>query len=88
MKCKVFIGSWNQAVDAFNVWAKGKALSRDVIIHTQTYVIYKAGEYREHMTITVYHPEGEHWEQTNKWEAALQEKTIKPTGTYEKAITQ
>ena len=61
MQCKVFIGPWNQAMDAFNQWAKGKALSRDVLIHTQTYIVYKCGEYSAHITISVYHPDDPVW---------------------------
>jgi len=73
MQCKIFIGPWNQVMDAFNQWAKGKALSKDVIIHTQTYTVYKAAEYSEHMTITVYHPEEAPWiGAADKWKERAQ----------------
>ena len=58
MQCKVFTGPWNQAMDAFNSWAKGKILYKDVLIHSHSLIVYKAGQYSEHLTIVVYHPDG------------------------------
>lgn len=62
MKCRIFSGPWNQTQDAFNRWAKGKALTKEVIIHTQATVVYKANEYSVYVTITVYHPEHVSWD--------------------------
>jgi len=63
MKCKIFYGAPIEAVDAFNKWAKGKALTREVLIHEQ--VIYPRIEIPEpQLVIIVYHPEGPFWDAT------------------------
>ena len=63
MKCKVFTGTWFEAQDAFNQWAKGKALSRDVIIHTiPLHSAYQS--HQQFVAIFVYHPEGQEWDKT------------------------
>jgi hypothetical protein len=50
-------------MDAFNKWAKGKALTRDVLIHTvHTNVMYDTGETQ--IAIVVYHPEDPFWDAT------------------------
>ncbi|GAI79199.1 unnamed protein product [marine sediment metagenome] len=56
MKCKIFYGKVEQAEDAFNKWAKGKALKKDVLIQT---VAYSAGEefLYDGIAIIVFHPE-------------------------------
>jgi len=63
MKAKVFDGSMMQAIDAFNKWAKGKALMKDVIIqsHLSTYINNPEAVY---MTIIVFHPETPYWDKT------------------------
>ena len=65
MKCKIFIGTWYEAQDAFNNWAKGKALTKEVLIHEQ---IFKRGQEPSDicLIIIVYHPEDEHWDKTEK----------------------
>ena len=65
MKCKIFYGKWYDAMDAFNQWAKGKALTKDVIIHTLPNLSKLAVEDPE-IVIVVYHPEDEHWDKTEK----------------------
>lgn len=63
MKCKIFTGTWYEAQDAFNAWAKGKALSREVLIHTvaiRNDNIYQDGR----IVIVVYHPEDPSWDKT------------------------
>jgi len=51
--------------DAFNTWAKGKALTREVIIHT--HVTFNPQHFfAEQAAIVVFHPEGEPWERTRK----------------------
>jgi len=63
MQCRVFSGPWNQTQESFNRWSKGKALSKDVIIHTQANVVYKANEPSMYLTITIYFPETDPWYQ-------------------------
>ena len=63
MKCKIFIGKWYEAQDAFNAWAKGKALTRDVLIHTiciGNENVYTDGR----IAIIVYHPDDPFWDAT------------------------
>ena len=62
MKCKVFKGKWYEAMDAFNAWAKGKALNKAVIIHSHTNPFVIQGGYDIDLTIVVFHPEGDPWE--------------------------
>jgi len=62
LRCKVFYGARNEAKEAFNKWAKGKALAKDVIIHTHVTVEpYKKAEI-PWLVIVVFYPEGSHWE--------------------------
>jgi len=63
MKCKIFIGTWYEAQDAFNHWAKGKALSRDVLIHEQVMHSHDTAG-NTIMAIIVYHPEDPFWDET------------------------
>ena len=59
MKCKIFTGAELHGIDAFNKWAKGKALTHEVIIHEL--LIREEDEHENaEMAIIVYHPEGEH----------------------------
>ena len=63
MKMKVFEGIWYEAMDAFNKWAKGKQLNRDVIIQTHlSYDIHM--ELKPRLTIIVIHPEDPVWDST------------------------
>jgi len=65
MKLKIFYGSVTQAIDAFNKWAKGKNLTRDVIIHEQIAERVVSCEDTEPiLMIFVYHPEGAIWDST------------------------
>jgi hypothetical protein len=65
MKCKIFIGEWYEAQDAFNQWAKGKALTRDVVIHTIP--LSRTPEMTDAwIAIIVYHPEDPFWDETPK----------------------
>ena len=65
MQIKIFWGCMKEAVDAFNKWAKGKQLNREVIIHEH---IYKSGEPEIgiELIIFVYHPEGKEWDTTSE----------------------
>jgi len=63
MKCKIFIGVWYDVQDAFNKWAKGKALSRDVLIHEQVMHTHDTAG-NTIMAIIVYHPEDPQWDKT------------------------
>lgn len=87
MKCKVFVGRWYDAQDAFNVWAKGKMLTRDVLIQTQH--IYVAESPQEHfLAIIVFHPEGKEWDATSKTlSAPIHDKPVEHIKESEIVIT-
>jgi hypothetical protein len=78
MKCKIFIGEYYEAQNAFNKWAKGKTLTRDVVIHT-VFVGYPQACMSPHIAIIVYHPEDPFWdatpEQTEKIKSYTTEET-------------
>jgi len=63
MKMKVFYDEVLKVQDAFNKWAKGKKLTKDVIIQV---VPFPASEssYSDGMAIVVIHPEGKEWDET------------------------
>jgi hypothetical protein len=63
MKCKIFVGTWYEAQDAFNYWAKGKALSRDVLIH-ELVLRLRPIDNDAIIAIIVYHPEDPQWDTT------------------------
>jgi len=63
MKCKIFFGVWYEAQDAFNAWAEGKALTRDVLIHTIS-ILNSHPQHETKIAIIVYHPEGAIWDST------------------------
>jgi len=65
MKVKIFYGLAKDVEKAFNEWAKGKALTRNVIIHTS----YSEGAIQGMqgcVVIAVYYPEGLWPEQEEK----------------------
>ena len=78
MKCKIFWGKPMEAVDAFNKWAKGKALTREVLIHEQIIYVPDDGNIQI-LLIIVYHPEDPFWdatpEQTEKIKSYTTEET-------------
>ena len=84
MKVKIFWGCVAEAQDAFNKWAEGKALSRDVIIHEL--VIRQASDLeRASIAIIVYHPEGAIWDSTkSKPISRVQPEANKGTGLEHK----
>ena len=56
MKVKIFYGHPEDVEEEFNKWAKGRALSRNIIIHTIAYP--SAIESIPHLVaIAVYYPE-------------------------------
>jgi len=61
---KVFTGRWYDAMGEFNAWAKGKALTKEVIIHTHVIPNRSWESTEERVLIIVIHPEGQPWEQT------------------------
>ena len=63
MKCKIFIGKWYDAQDSFNAWAKGKALTREVLIHTIP-LSKEPTLIDSWIAIVVYHPEDPQWDKT------------------------
>ena len=87
MKCKVFIGSYLTAQDAFNAWAKGKMLTRDVIIHEQ--VMYPREEAPDtQLLIIVYHPDGKEWDATPRTlSAPIHDKPVEHIKESEIVIT-
>lgn len=63
MKMKVFIGKWDAVMNAFNKWAKGKKLSRDVIVHT--HVQFSTPEIPfDYVAVVVFHPDETEWDST------------------------
>jgi len=66
MQCKVFCGTWNEAMDAFNKWAQGKALGKDVIVHTHALPPLQADKGIDGLMIIVIHPE------TTLWQSGVQ----------------
>lgn len=59
MKCLIFCGSDPlRAVDAYNKWAEGKMLGRDVIIHS--HVIPEHKELISTLAIVVFFDENRH----------------------------
>ena len=63
MKCTIFRGHYLEAQEDFNRWAKGKNLTRDVIIHEQVLFSHEEPSIA-HLLIIVYHPEGKEWDTT------------------------
>jgi len=63
MRCKTFVGDWYDAQDAFNKWAKGKELTKNVIIHTHTFPS-TLDPYSVRMAIIVIHPDTPEWNRT------------------------
>jgi len=63
MKMKVFEGKWYEAMDAFNAWAKGKLLNREVIIQTHMYDVVLSSP-DSYLLIVVIHPEDPFWDAT------------------------
>ena len=57
MKVKIFYGHPEDVEKKFNEWAKGKALTRNVIIHTIPFPAPAEGV-SDYMAIVIYHPEG------------------------------
>jgi len=64
MKMKVFIGEWYDAMDAFNNWAKGKALQKDILIQTGSQYVLTGAGYKHFLTIIVIHPEYPEYDKT------------------------
>jgi len=56
MKVKIFYGKPEKVQKEFNEWAKGKALSRNIIIHTVPFPAYTQGM-EDWIAIVVYYPE-------------------------------
>ena len=85
MKCKIFFGLWYEAQDAFNAWAKGKALTRDVLIHEQ--LMWTAGEPKTPcLLIIVYHPEDPQWDTTETLPKPPQKSTYQYDSETQKSV--
>lgn len=63
MKCKIFIGEYYEAEEAFNVWAKGKPLTKEVLIHEQIAYAHNNSS-NPLLLIIVYHPDDAFWDKT------------------------
>jgi hypothetical protein len=63
MKLKVFYGTMDEAVESFNKWAKGKKLTREVIIHTLAFPTPDTNV-PDYFAIMVFHPEDPEWDKT------------------------
>jgi len=88
MKCKMFVGTWFEVQDAFNNWAKGKALSRDVLIHEQVMHSHDT-QGNTIMAIIVYHPEDPYWDKTERWPKEIREAVeAEPKEAEEIKVTQ
>jgi len=84
MKCKIFIGEYYEAQDAFNKWAKRKALTKEVLIHE--HVWYKGLDYKEPcLVIIVYHPEDPQWDTTIPTPSQIQAATT-PEEKWKKTV--
>jgi len=57
MKVKIFYDKPENVEKQFNEWAKGKALTRNVIIHTIAFPSFAEG-IADWIAIVVYYPEG------------------------------
>ena len=62
MKVKIFYGKIEEVEKQFNEWAKGKALTKNVIIHTVAYPTPAIGA-SDYIVIAVYYPEGSQFDQ-------------------------
>jgi 2-C-methyl-D-erythritol 4-phosphate cytidylyltransferase len=78
MKCKIFSGEWYKAQDAFNAWAKGKSLTRDVLIHTISLAPTVERAY-DKIAIVVYHPDDPSWDKTPERIAKIKSYTVEET---------
>jgi hypothetical protein len=56
VKVKIFYGTLESVQKAFNQWAKGKALTRNIIIHSAAFPAY-GGDVMDLFAIFVYYPE-------------------------------
>jgi hypothetical protein len=63
MKCKIFYDEPAVAQAAFNEWADGKALGRDVLIHTHMLTV-GTGLLDARLMIVVIHPDNDYWNST------------------------
>jgi len=56
MKVKIFYGTIKSVTEAFNRWAKGKALTKNIIIHSVAFPAPSEGT-TDLFAIFVYYPE-------------------------------
>ena len=60
MKCLSFHGRWYEAQNAYNKWAEGKPLTKDVIIHSHAVVNTSNDQIDIGLLITVFFDEQLH----------------------------
>ena len=86
MKCKIFAGRWYEVQDMFNQWAKGKALTREVLIQTQH--IYVSEHPTEHyLVIVVIHPDDPFWDKTETQPIPTVQPKTTPSTRMEREVT-
>jgi len=88
MKCKVFKGAWYDVQEAFNKWAKGKVLTRDIIIHTQVAErIEGCDTTSPTLIIVAFYPEGSKWDEEPEAIPSVPQHDY-PSEAVELAVTQ
>jgi hypothetical protein len=87
MKVKVFTGEYGEVVVEFNNWAEGKALNKDIIIHTSVHHIFDTRMIAK-LSIVVLYPEGSRWDTELEQPKVLTatEQTIKIMTKIEEAL--
>lgn len=86
MKCKIFVGLWYEVQDMFNQWAKGKALTREVIIHTLPN-LSKLAVVDAEIIIVVYHPDDPFWDKTETQPIPTIQPKTTPSTRMEREVT-
>jgi hypothetical protein len=77
MKIKTFSGEAGEVEVAFNNWARGKALNKDIIIHSSMHYVYER-EMHIKLSIVVLYPEGSRWDtELEQPRTAKSEETIR-----------
>lgn len=76
MRCIAFVGTGLQAVDAYNKWAKGKWLAKDVIVHSHALQHQVATHGPEGILILVFFDESVHPEWLGLSEKKAVEKAL------------
>jgi len=84
MKMKVFVGKVHDVEVIFNNWAKGKALTREVLIHTHPLPPLRQGG-DDWLAVIVIHPEDPYWDTTIPTPSQIQAATT-PAEKWKKTV--